>query len=285
MKVFARQKPPAGDLYLDHVAHYVPDLEAAGALLAQLGFAPTPVSHHQIGGKPAGTSNRCLMLPEGYIEILAPTHDTPNAQRVRDRMKIFQGVHLACFGTPDAQAEHRRLEAHGFAPEPVVPLRRKISGNRLLKFNVVYSPRDKMPEGRIQYCEHLTPQHLWDAPSLAHKNGVRGLSTVYVVADDPAAVAARWAEYSGTLPFREGDFVRIQLARGKIVFGTRGVFLKIIDHVPAAPAIAAIGLAFKDPVAFAKRCKSAGLAVKKNAVTLPAALGGTWILEKQGVNA
>jgi len=56
---------------LDHVAHYVEDLGAAGALLEQLGFAPTAVSNHQIEGKPSGTANRCLMLPEGYIEILA----------------------------------------------------------------------------------------------------------------------------------------------------------------------------------------------------------------------
>ena len=262
---------------LDHVAHYVEDLEAAGALLEKLGFAPTPIAHHQIDGKPAGTSNRCLMLPEGYIEILAPTLDTPHAARTRELMNRYQGIHLVAFGTPDAKAEHARLAAHRFGPEPVVPLRRKISRNRLLKFNVVYSPRDKMPEGRIQYCEHLTPQHLWDAPSLAHKNGVRGLSSVYVVADDPPAVAARWAEYTGTLPFREKDLVCIRLARGQIRIGTRETLSKTIPNVPTAPGIAAIGLTFKDPAAFTKRCTAAGLTVSKNAVALPPALGGTWL--------
>lgn len=262
---------------LDHVAHYVPDLGAAGSLLEKLGFAPTAVSNHQIDGKPAGTANRCLMLPEGYIEILAPTLDTPHAARTRELMNRYRGIHLVAFGTPDAKAEHARLAAHGFTPEPLVNLRRNISRNRLLKFNVVYSPRDRMPEGRVQYCEQLTPQHLWDTPSLAHKNGVRGLSSVYVVAADPAAVAARWAEFSGTLPFREKELVCIRLSRGRLFFGTKAALSKMIGKVPDAPGIAAIGLTFRDRAAFAKRCRAAGLEVTKNAVTLPPALGGTWI--------
>jgi len=258
----------------------VEDLGAAGALLEKLGFAPTPVSDHQIDGRPAGTSNRCLMLPEGYIEILAPTMDTPHATRTRELMSRYRGIHLVAFGTPDAAQDRARLAAHGFAPEPLVKLRRKISRNRLLKFNVVYSPRERMPEGRIQYCEQLTPQHLWDAPSLAHKNGVRGLSSVYVVAGDPPAVAARWAEFTGTLPFPEKGLVCIGLSRGRLFFGTKETLSKIIDDVPNAPGIAAIGMKFRDPAAFAKRCRAAGLALKKNVVSLPEALGGAWILER-----
>ena len=73
MQVAERQKPPPGELYLDHVAHFVPDLAAAARLLESLGFAPTPESAHRAQGAPAGTSNRCLMFEDGYIEILAPT--------------------------------------------------------------------------------------------------------------------------------------------------------------------------------------------------------------------
>ncbi|MGH3851799.1 MAG: VOC family protein, partial [Pseudonocardiaceae bacterium] len=120
MDVAERQRPPPGGLCLDHLAHFVPDLDAAAGVWEKLGFKVTPVSQHEVAGKPAGTSNRCVMLEEGYLELLAPTMDTPNAQRVRERMKRFIGVHLACFGTPDAAAEQRRLAEHGFEPEPVV---------------------------------------------------------------------------------------------------------------------------------------------------------------------
>src|SRR6266545_5015279 len=104
MTIAERQKPAAGELYLDHVAHFVPDLDAAGRLAEALGFSVTPVSAHRDQNGPAGTSNR----------------------RVRERMKSFVGVHLACFGTPDAEAEHRRLAAHGFEPEPLVRLERNV---------------------------------------------------------------------------------------------------------------------------------------------------------------
>jgi hypothetical protein len=59
-------------MVLDHLAHFVPDLDAAAAVWEKLGFVVTPVSHHRVAGKPAGTSNRCVMLDEGYLELLAP---------------------------------------------------------------------------------------------------------------------------------------------------------------------------------------------------------------------
>lgn len=276
------QKPAPGDLVLDHVAHFVADLDAAGALLETLGFAPTPVSNHEVSGKPAGTANRCVMLEQGYIEILAPTLDTPNAQRVRAHMARYGGIHLCCFGTPGAEAERSRLEAHGFAPDPIVKLERKIENEQQLRFNVVYVPPGKMPEGRVQYCEHLTPQLLWNEKDLAHDNGVSGLAAAYVVADDPATTAARWARFGGLLP-RPGDGgVSLETARGGIFIATREALSGFIENVPAAPAIAGIALEFRDPEGFSKRCERAGLKVKRTAqghsVALPPALGGAWII-------
>ena len=151
------------------------------------------------------------MLEEGYLELLAPTMDTPHAQRVRDAMKRFVGVHLACFGTPDAAAEHARLGAHGFEPEPVVDLQRKIETGDSVGFSVVYVPPGKMPEGRVQYCEHLTPQHVWREGFV---NPFR-LRAVYVVADEPEEVAARWGRFGGLLPRPEDGFVRLDTARGQ----------------------------------------------------------------------
>jgi hypothetical protein len=151
----------------------------------------------------------------------------------------------------------------------------------LLKFNVVYLPPAKMPEGRVQYCEHLTPQYLWDKPSLAHRNGVEGLASVYVVADDPAAAAARWGAYAGLLPRPDGKLVRLDCARGQVFIGTAKALSVFIDDVPTAPGVAAIGFKFKNPDLFQKRLGKAGLKVRKTrrgrSVALPPALGGTWI--------
>ena len=88
------QRPSPGELCLDHVAHFVPDLQAAASALEKLGLIVTPESAHRTQHGPAGTSNRCLMLENGYVEILAPTLDTPNARRVRERMKRLSLIHI-----------------------------------------------------------------------------------------------------------------------------------------------------------------------------------------------
>ncbi len=275
MTASERQRPPPGELCLDHLGHFVPELDAAAAVWEKLGFAVTPISVHQVSGKPAGTSNRCVMLEEGYIELLAPTSDTANAQRVRERMKRFVGVHLACFGTPAAAAEHARLAAHGFEPDPVVNLERKLDTGESVRFSVVYVPPAKMPEGRVQYCEHLTPRQVWREGFV---NPFR-LRAVYVVADEPEEVAARWGRFGGLLPRPEDGFVRLDTARGRVVIGTRRKVERVLGTAPAAPALAGYALSCSDPDAFAVRCRKAGLEVAGRAVTLPDALGGAWLLE------
>jgi hypothetical protein len=275
MNVADRQRPPAGELCLDHLGHFVPDLDAAAAVWERLGFAVTPVSVHQVSGRPAGTSNRCVMFEEGYIEILAPTADTPNAQRVRERMKRFVGLHLACFGTPAAEAEHARLAAQGFDPEPVVHLQRRIETGDSVGFKVVYVAPAKMPEGRVQYCEHLTPRTVWRESFV---NPLR-LRAVYVVADDPEEVAARWGRFGGLLPRPEDGLVRLDTGRGRVVIGTAHALSKILGAVPEAPSLAGYALSCSDPEALAARCTEAGMKVERNVVRLPAALGGSWLLE------
>jgi len=272
------QKPEPGELCLDHVAHFLPDLAAAAAVLEGLGFTVTPLSAQQTQDGPAGTSNRTVMLDEGYLEFLTPTLDTPVAQRMRASMDRYAGVHLACFGTPSADAERLRLAAHGFDPLPTVRLSRKLDDGQTARFNVVRVPPERMPEGRIQFVEHLTPEVIWRDADLAHDNGVRGLAAVFVVAYDPVAVAARFAEFSALLPRRENGFVRLAAGRGEIVVGTREQWIERLGTAPASPALAGYALRCRDPAAFAARCAAAGLAANANVVRLPPALGGAWEL-------
>jgi len=279
MNAADRQRPPPGALFLDHVSHFVPDLEKAGALLAKLGFAVTPLSAQVTQDGPAGTSNRCVMLPQGYVEFLTAAADTPNARRMRKSMKRYRGVHLVCFGTPAAEEEHARLERHGFAPQPLVHLERKVEDGITVRFSVVRAAPGKMPEGRVQYVQHLVPEAIWRAAHLRHRNGVLGLAAAYVVAADPARAAARWARFMGGLPRREGRLVSLETDRGKVLIGTRAQIKALLGAAPRSPGIAGYALACKDPKAFARRCKDAGLKVNRNlAVVLPPALGGTWHL-------
>lgn len=279
MNAADRQRPPPGQLYLDHVSHFVPDLVKAGALLESLGFAVTPLSAQVTQDGPAGTANRCVMLRDGYLEFLTPTAATPNAGRMRASMKRYRGVHLVCFGTPTAAEEHARLERNGFAPQPPVHLERKVERGMSARFSVVRAAPGKMPEGRVQFVQHLAPEAIWRPQHLRHRNGVSAVSAAYVVASDPVRAAARWARFIGGLPRREGKLVALPTDRGKVLVGTRADLHSLLGAAPRSPGIAGYALACKDPKAFAQRCKEAGLKVNRNlAVVLPPALGGVWHL-------
>lgn len=282
-EIAARQKPPPGALYLDHISHFVPDLAAASQLLESLGFAVTPLSVQVTPEGPVGSSNRCVMLEQGYLEILTPTHDTPVARQMRSRIAQHVGVHLACFGTPSADDEYARLATRGFEPLPVVRLSRKVEDGATVRFNVVRVPDDRMPEGRIQFVEHLAPECIWRPAHLSHANGVTALNAVYVVAAEPAGVAARYAFFSGLLPRREGEVISLSSDRGEVRIATRDAFTAMLGDAPPAPSLAGYALQCRDPAGFAARCAAAGLRVTQNhgrcAVLLPPALGGAWVLE------
>lgn len=285
MQAAAQQRPPAGTLVLDHVSHFVSELRAAAKMLEALGFAVTPPSAQKTREGPAGTANVCIMLEEGYLEFLAPTADTPNAQRLRAAMQRYRGVHLACFGTPAADEEHARLGRHGFDPLPVLQLERPVetdSDPHMARFKVVRLPPDAMPEGRIQFVEHLTPEALWQPQYLRHANGVTGLACVFVVAEDVVKTAARWARFAALLPQPAGNYVHLAPSRGHVLVGTHAHWKALLGRAPGAPALAGYALECRDPELLASRCARIGRAPRRirdnlYAVTLPRALGGAWL--------
>jgi len=289
MAVAAQQIPPPGSLHLDHVSHFVPDLGAAARALEALGFAVTPASAQQTQDGPAGTSNVCVMLEHGYLEFLAPMSDTPNAQRLRATMARYPGVHLCCFGTPEAEAEHRRLGAHGFDPLPVVNLQRETAERQTAKFKVVRASPEKMPEGRIQFVQHLAPEAIWRPQYLGHTNNAVKLACAFVVADDVARTAARWAEFAALLPRPAGGYVHLPAGRGHVLVGTRAQWAELLGDAPAAPALAGCALECRNSAILLARCERLGLAFKKlrenlYAVSLPEAIGGAWIFgTRQGL--
>ncbi len=188
-------------------------------------------------------------------------------------------MHLVCFGTPAADEEHFRLANHGFAPQPIVRLERKVEGGMKVRFAVVRAAPGKMPEGRVQYVEQLAPAAIWRPQHLRHANGVLGLAAAYVVAADPVRAAARWARFMGALPRRDGKLVSLATDRGRILIGTRAQMKALLGTAPRSPGIAGYALACRDPKAFARRCAKAGLNVNRHlAVALPRALGGAWRL-------
>ena len=126
-----RQLPVGDEIFLDHVAHFVRDADAAREALTRCGFAPTPVSiqvNTDPSGRqsPTGTGNVTAMFERGYTEVLFKTADTPLAREFDAMLADHAGLHLAAFAVADAQAAHRRLAASGFRVRDLVNMSRPV---------------------------------------------------------------------------------------------------------------------------------------------------------------
>jgi hypothetical protein len=198
---------------LDHVGHFVPDIDEAGSALEKLGFTVTPFCLHlhqsQADGKPtsAGSGNRCVMLRRGYLEFLTPIGDTDVARELRHAIERYIGAHLIAFGAVDPQQDYARLVRMGLAPLDPIALQREIStpaGNGTARFTVVRVPSGNMPEGRIQFCQHHTPELLWQTRWLAHANRAASLQGVILCVANPREAAERYARFTGSDPEMNG---------------------------------------------------------------------------------
>jgi catechol 2,3-dioxygenase-like lactoylglutathione lyase family enzyme len=189
---------------LDHVGVAVADLERGRAAFARLGFTLTSRSLHAgartPGGpvEPMGSGNHCAMLETGYLEIIGLTDPTrPNS--VKDLVARYEGPHIVAIGVDDADAASAELVRLGAPVEAPRALERDAPWGpderetRRAKFRNLYVDRERFPEARFLFIEHLTRDVLWQPHLLAHPNGVVALEAVYFIADDVRATASKFA--------------------------------------------------------------------------------------------
>ena len=303
------QIPSTGEKLLDHIAHWVRDLDAASTTLQSLGFVLTPWSEQHASPRPGspiapvGSANRCIMLRSGYLEILAPLAPTPIGRELQAGIDRYVGVHLIAFGSPDTRAEQARLEALGFPQRPLVALRREVEtetgGSATLRFTVGRAELGSMAEGRIQFLTHHTPEHLWQTRYLGHPNTADDLAEVWIVVADLEEAAARYSAYLDRPARRTEDgAAAIALSRGGVSLFTPDAFEMRLPEVevPTLPFIAGYGLAAREP-GRARECaeRTPGVVIHdpksrsagppepdRFAATLPGSAGGTVLFSRSG---
>jgi hypothetical protein len=286
------QLPPPGAVFLDHVAHFVPEMDAAAVALERCGFRLTPLTAqtNRVNGKPvpAGTGNRCAMLRQGYVEILTATADTELARQLRERVADHVGLHLAAFSSADTAAEHRRLGAVGFPTLPLVDMRRPVmteAGSEDARFTIARVAPGNMAEGRVQFLTHHTEPLVWREGYLDHPNGAEALTGLWLAAADPAEPAGRFARFAGRPAMRDGAVTTIALERGAIHIAAPEFLAAAFDITPAGrlPGFVAAQIAVTSLAELAAHLDAAGLAYRRVrlkqddaiAVALPAAIGDT----------
>jgi len=292
------QLPGPGETFLDHVAHFVPEMEPAAAALERCGFRLTPFTlqtNREDGATvPSGTGNRCAMLRNGYVEILAATGESPLAAQLRERLSHHAGLHLAAFGTADADAEHRRLAAAGFSTLPLVDMRRPVSlagESGDARFTIARIAHGSMPEGRTQFLTHHTERLVWPTAYLGHPNGATALNALWFAADDPAEPAARFARFTGREAVARGAVMTIRLDRGALHFATPALLADALGIVPGGPLPCIVASTILvDSLTRLEACLDQGAIAHRRvklpggnaavAAALPAALGDTMLFRE-----
>jgi Glyoxalase-like domain len=255
-----RQLPAGDEIFLDHVAHFVSDADAAQRALIRCGFAPTPISvqvNPDPSGRmrPTGTGNITAMFERGYAEVLFKTSDTPLAREFDAMLELHPGLHLAAFSVADAEAAHRRLAGGGFAVRELVRMSRPVeteAGAGTAAFTIARVEPGVMPEGRIQVLTHHTEQAVWQKRWLGHPNSAIGLIDVVIAVADVEEAAQRFARFTGRAVTRTSGGAVLQLDRG-------GVYLVNYDRITERlPEIAITRLPFM--VGYALRVRSLAVA-------------------------
>jgi glyoxalase-like protein len=287
-----RQLPRGEEIFLDHVAHFVRDRDAASRALARAGFAPTPVSI-QVNPAPDGTSrltgtgNVTAMLPRGYIEALFKTADTPLGGELEAALARYGGVHLAAFAVADAAAAHRRLADAGFRLQPLVEMRRPVETGGppgTAAFTLARLKPGQMPEGRIQILTHRSEAMVWQPRWLSHPNGALALTHIVIAVSDPHDAAGRFARFTGRQATRSTIGQTIALDRGRVELVTADAFARRLPEIaiPSLPFVGAYGIRVASLARLDDLLRGAGLPTLRSEHDLvapfPAELGhGAWL--------
>jgi Glyoxalase-like domain len=251
-----RQLPEGDEIFLDHLAHFVHDADAASRAFARCGFAPTPVSVQVSPNpdgttSPTGTGNVTAMFARGYVEVLFKTSDTPLSREFDAAIENHAGLHLVAFAVADAAKAHRRLESNGFAVRPLVSMSRPVeteTGPDKAAFTIARVEPGIMAEGRIQMLTHHTEHTVWQPRWLTHPNSAIGLIDVMIAVDDIDEAAQRFTRFTGRRATRTPGGALIRLDRG-------GVYLVSHERVTERlPEVAIAKLPFI--VGFALRVQS-----------------------------
>ncbi|WP_426956008.1 VOC family protein [Muricoccus radiodurans] len=183
---------------LDHIGVCTRDGPALWAAYERLGFALTPVARQsRRPGEPLGTGNRCAMLRQGYIELLAILDPALPDNGLGAMLDRFAGAHILALGMEDSEGNLARLRRAGLDIPGIAPLSRPVDApdGPVARFERL--PLPDAPEGRVQLVRHLTPELLWQDRWLDHPNAVTALRAAILVSDRPAESAARLSRLSG----------------------------------------------------------------------------------------
>lgn len=255
------------------------DISASVRQLEKLGFMFTPLSLVKImlpGGEAPvyiGAGNRNAIFESNFLEIVGIADREVWSKIPKEklgpfdldkRIGLYEGLHIMHFGGDDIEVVRDRFSAEGIASSDIAQLQRQVEtldGERTMIAKTIFFPPDANPEALLQIAQHVTPEFALQPRYMNHPNGARQLTEVVVCGDDPAALAAKYARYSGKTP-RVKDGVHIlDLGKARVLVVDPSGLDRLLPGLvpPRVPFIAAITVASADLDATAAYLTGAGI--------------------------
>jgi len=202
----------------DHAVIMVRDqLDALAPDYVAQGFTLSERSTHNIG-----STNQLIVLQDAYLELLGwPPGAPPRPEIAHSAL----GLEALVFRSADAEVTYQRLKAAGYAVNPVQTLTRPArlhdkghatgtDGSVTARFQTVRFAEQPIPGLRLYFCQHLTPQTVWQPALMAHPNGARRIHHIDIAAPDAQDLAARLGQVIDAAVLRDDatDCVKLPLA-------------------------------------------------------------------------
>ena len=186
---------------IDHVViNVLAKLDEAADQYRRLGFVLTERGHHTLG-----TSNHLAIFGTNYLELLG--FEAGNEHRRTELWQHPEGLTGLVFKPPAKPTFSDELNASGVAAEPAREFSRPVNlpgGPQDARFRTV-NLIDAVPNGRVFFCHHHTPELVWRDEWRGHANGVTNIVEFTIATSDPKRSAAVFARLFGAAALREAE--------------------------------------------------------------------------------
>jgi hypothetical protein len=227
---------------LDHIVHAVHDLDAAADVYKRLGFTVGARNKHSWG-----THNRIVQFDGSYIELLTvgePEKIESHAPRSfsfgafhRDFLAHDEGLDMILLKSRDAAADAVAFRATGIGDFEVFNFERQ--GQRpdgsivKLAFSLVFATDPNASGAGFGACQHYHPENFWNPAFQSHANGIKRITGVVLVADEPNRHLDFLKAYFGAGKVRDaGHGFAVDLPNGTIEMMSRSNFTACFGMQP-----------------------------------------------------
>jgi hypothetical protein len=188
---------PGREGVFDHAVlnlHY--NLDAGEKLFGSLGFNVTPRSYHTLG-----SMNNLIVFDGNYLELIGLDPSNPNPRK--ELLDWPVGLNGLVYGSDDIDVTASRLRSSRLPVLDPKAFSRQVTIEGVTseaRFRTVHLDPKYFQASRLYFCEHQTPQLVWHAAFMSHRNSACGLKRLVIAADDFDMQAQSFARALGLRP-------------------------------------------------------------------------------------